>query len=303
MSRWIVILVAGLIALAPGHALAQGPRPLTVVAGEVIHGDLASVGQPIRIIGMVEGDVTSWSGSITVLGEVHGDVVSYAGSIDLGPDAQVTGSVLSLGGGVLRDERARVAGRTLGENPLAGGAMLASAATFLQPQRGVAAAALPLPLISAALTIMFLLIALVCVAIWPRRTLGVSLALRHAPGRSVVFGLLTTALVALLLIPLGSLIALSLVGLPLLLPLLLILQAPYLFGLAGLGLALGGRIRPNAPEALAAASGIVLLLLPLGLIGAVAPLWSLLLYYTAASAGLGAAILSRGGAYALRERV
>jgi hypothetical protein len=303
MSRWIALLLAGLIALAPSHALAQGPGPLTVLAGEVIHGDLASVGQPIQILGTVEGDVTSWSGSITVLGEVDGDVVSYAGSIDLGPNAKVTGSVLSLGGGVLRDERARVAGRTLGEYPLAGGAMLTNVATFLQPQRGVVAAALPLPLISTALTLLFLLLALTCVAIWPRRTLGVSLALRRAPGRSLAFGLLTTALVGLLLIPIGGLTALSLIGLPLLLPLSLIAQAPYLFGLAGLGLALGARVRPAAPQALAAAVGIALLLLPFGLIGAVAPLWSLLLYYAAASAGLGATILSRGGAYALRARL
>ena len=300
MTRWIALLAAGLIALLPGHALAQGPAPLTVRAGEVIHGDLASVGQPIMIVGTVDGDVTSWSGSITVLGAVHGDVVSYAGSIDLGPEAQVTGSVLSLGGGVQHKGRPRVAGRTLGESPLLGGTTLVNAANFLQPQRGVVAATLSLPLISVALAILFLLLATACAAIWPQRTLGVSMALRRAPGRSAAFGLLTTALLAMLLLPMGGLIALSLVGLPLLLPLSLIVQAPYLFGLAGLGLALGQRIRPAAPKVLAAAVGSAMLLLPLGLVGAVSPLWSLTLFYAAASAGLGAAILSRGGAYAIR---
>jgi hypothetical protein len=303
MSRVLLLLLAALIALAPGHALAQGPRPLTVAADEVIHGDLASVSQPIIVIGMVEGDVTSWSGSITVLGEVRGDVVSYAGGITLGPDAQVRGSVLSLGGGVLREGRALVAGRTLGQEPLSGGLALASAAKLFEPQRGVAAAVPPLPLISVALALMFLLLATICALIWPQRTLGVSLAIRRAPGRAAAFGLLTTALAALLLLPLGGLIALSLVGLPLLLPLTLIMQAPYVFGLAGLGLALGTQVRPGAPQALAVALGVALLLLPLTLIGVLSPLWSMALFYLAASVGLGAAILSRGGAYAIRARV
>ncbi len=302
MSRWIALLLAGLVAMAPGPALAQEPRPLTVVADEVIHGDLASVGQPIIIVGTVDGDVTSWSGPITVLGAVHGDVVSYAGSIDLGPDSQVTGSVLSLGGGVLHEGHAQVAGRTLGEHPLVGGEALVNALNLLQPQPGIAAAALPLPLISIALSILFLLLAIACAAIWPRRTLGVSLALRQEPGRSVAFGLLTTGLGALLILPLCGLIALSLVGLLLLPPLALIVQTPYIFGLAGLGLALGKRIRPGTQTVLAAAVGIALLLLPLGILGTVSPLWSLILFYVAASAGMGAAILSRGGAYALRVR-
>ncbi|MEI8307445.1 MAG: polymer-forming cytoskeletal protein [Chloroflexales bacterium] len=302
MIRWMVLLLAGFIALAPGYALAQGPRPITVNIGEVFHGDLASISEPMIIVGTVDGDVTSWSGTITVLGEVHGDVVSYVGTIRLGPDARVTGSVLSLGGGVLRAEHARVAVRMLGENPLTGGVVRASTATFLQPQREGAAAAPPLPLISTAMTMIVLLLASACAAIWPRRVRGVSMALRRAPGRSLAFGLLTTFLGATLLLPLSGLIALSLVGLPLLLPFVLIVQIPYLFGLVGLGLSLGERIRPNDPQIKAAAVGVGVLLLPLSLIGAVAPRWSLALFYAATSLGLGAAILSGGGAYALRAR-
>ncbi|NNJ10942.1 polymer-forming cytoskeletal protein [Chloroflexales bacterium ZM16-3] len=308
MKPFLVLLAVALatfgLALAPGRALAQGSHPITVAVGQVIRGDLASFGDSILIAGTVDGDVTSWSGSITVLGTVHGDVVSYAGSIDLGSEAQVTGSVLSLGGGVAREGEARVAGQVLGENPLAGGAFVSSMAAILRPQAGAGTANdLPLPLISAALTLISLLLAAACAAIWPMRTLGVSRALRRAPVSSLGIGLLTTALIALLLLPLGGLIALSLVGLPLLLPLLLLLHAPYLFGLVGLGRALGERIRPGDTDPVAAVAGVALLLLPLGLVGTVAPLWGLALFYATASAGLGAAILSRGGAYALRARV
>jgi hypothetical protein len=307
MSRWMTLLavaaIACVLALAPARALAQGPGPITVVAGQVISGDLASFDQPIMIDGTVEGDVTSWSGPITVRGEVRGDVVSYAGRIEIGPQARVSGSVLSLGGGVAGAGAAQVAGQVLGERPLAGGAIVSNMAAILQPQAATGAAAdLPLPLISAALTLICMLVAAACAALWPRRTLGVSRALRRAPGRSLLIGLLTTALAALLLLPVGGLIALSLVGLPLLLPLALLLQAPYLFGLAGLGRAVGERLRPGDTDPVAAVAGIALLLLPLGVVGAVSPLWSLGLFYLVASVGLGAAILSRGGAYALGAR-
>ncbi len=305
MRRWIALLAAVIaalcLALAPGRALAQALRAVTVPAGQVIRGDLASFTDPILIEGTVDGDVTSWSGPITVRGEVHGDVVSYAGSIDIGPGAQVTGSVLSLGGGVARAGEARVAGQVLGEKPVVGGVFVSNVAAILRPHVGAATADLPLPLISAALTLIGLLLTAACAALWPLRTLGVSRALRRAPGSSLAIGLLTTALTALLLLPLGGLIALSLVGLPLLLPLTLLLQAPYLFGLAGLGRLLGERIRPG--DTAPAIAGVALLLLPLGVVGAVAPLWGLALFYAVASAGMGATILSRGGAYAVRARV
>lgn len=305
MMRWITLLLAAAaaltLALAPGRALAQSGA-LLIAADEVFHGDLASFDQPIQVLGVVEGDVTSWSGAIRVEGEVRGDVVSYAGSIVLGPHAQVSGSVLSLGGGVSSTSAARVAGQVLGERPLAGGPLVADVASIFNRQPGAARADLPLPLISAALTLIGLLLTVACAALWPRRTLGVSRAISRAPAVSLAFGLLTTALLALLLLPLGGLIALSLIGLPLLLPLALLLQLPYLFGLAGLGWLVGGRLRPGDHEPAAAAAGVALLLLPLGVIGAMAPLVALALFYAVASAGLGAAILSRGGAYALRGR-
>jgi hypothetical protein len=104
----------------------------------------------------------------------------------------------------------------------------------------------------------------------------------------------------MLLPPLASLIALSLVGLPLLLPLLLVLQLPYLFGLTAIGRAIGGSASGQSPKPPQnAVLGTLPLLLPLALLGIVAPLASAALFYLVAGAGLGAAILSRGGAYTL----
>ncbi|WP_129633290.1 polymer-forming cytoskeletal protein [Candidatus Oscillochloris fontis] len=293
---WLVVLMLAL-ALAPRPALAQGPEPIIVAADQVVQGDLAAVGRPLLIAGRVEGDVTSWSSSITILGTVNGDVVSYAGHIKLGPDAHVTGNILALGGGVTRTNPTQVAGRVLGEQVTAGGLLLADMAMLFRPGSDGELGNIPLPLVSFVLTLLGLLLTLACATVWPHRTLGVSRVLQQAPARSALLGVLTTLLLALIGLVVAGLLALTLIGLPLLLPLFLLLQTPYLFALAGVARSVATRIR--LPESSALILGTALLLIPLGMVGAIAPLWSLVLFYLLASIGLGATILSRGGAYAL----
>lgn len=297
-GRWPALALALALALLPGLALAQ-PRPIEVPAGTVVPGDLATFDQPIIVWGAVEGDVTSWGGDIFVAGTVRGDVVSYTGHVELAPAARVEGNVMALAGGLVHEPGAQVAGAQLGAEPLPSGVVLASVAAIFDPP-GSAERDLPQPLVSGILGLVAGLLALACTVVWPRRTRGMSLAVRRLPGRSLGIGLLTTGLLAPLLVILAALLALSLVGLPLILPLLLALQIPYLVGLAGLAQALGARMAPRSPSPLAAtAAGLLAVLAPLMIIGALAPLWSAAIFYLVASIGLGAAILSRGGAYRL----
>jgi len=292
------LLLALLLALAPTAAHAQ-PNPLVVAPGEVRASDLATVDQPILIAGVVEGDVTSWSGTITVEGEVRGDVVSYVGAITLGPTAKVSGSVMAMSGG-LHSAGAAVAGQLLGEQPVAGGTLVAGVARIFGTPVATGAGELPRPVVSGALALAALMLCVALTASWPLRTSGAAGALWRAPGRALALGLLSTLLAALLLPLLAGLLALSLVGLPLLVPLLLAMQLPYLLGLAVMGRALAERLGGQRHQpAVAAASGAAALLLPLALVGVQAPLASVALFYLIAGPGLGAAILSRGGAYAI----
>ncbi len=292
------LLLALLLALAPAAAHAQ-PKPLVVAPGEVRAGDLATVDQPILIAGVVEGDVTSWSGTITVEGEVRGDVVSYVGAITLGPTAKVGGSVMAMSGG-LHSAGAAVAGQLLGDQPVAGGTLVAGVARIFGTPAATGAGELPRPVVSGALALAAFLLCVALTASWPLRTSGAVGALWRAPGRALALGLLSTLLAALLLPLLSGLLALSLVGLPLLVPLLLAMQLPYLFGIAVMGRALAERLGGQRLQpAIAAASGAAALLLPLALVGVQAPLASVALFYFIAGPGLGAAILSRGGAYAI----
>lgn len=58
----------------------------------------------------VDGDVVAVGGSATVDGTVDGEVVAVGGSVNLGPDAVVTGAVTSVGGSVNRAPGAVIEG-------------------------------------------------------------------------------------------------------------------------------------------------------------------------------------------------
>jgi cytoskeletal protein CcmA (bactofilin family) len=283
--------------LVPAPAAAQGPEQpaaLVVAAGERIDGDLATAAQPIEVYGEVLGDVTSLSGNIHIAGRVGGDVISYGGLVVLDAGARVDGHVLSVASAVLRAEGAQVAGRLMQGNLRDGAA--ADLLGLLAPPLGGDTNPGPLArsVFSFALVLALLALSTMGALIWPRRAAGAGSVFTAAPWRSLGLGALTTLLLGALLLPLGALLGLTLLGLPLLPPLLLLLHLPYALGLAALGQLLGRRLTA-APIQHAAPLGVLLLLVPPALLGALAPAWGLALFYLVAGAGLGALIISRGG--------
>ncbi|MGH7570995.1 MAG: hypothetical protein ACREMK_04020 [Gemmatimonadota bacterium] len=75
-------------------------------------GDRVRIGASIEIDTgeVVNGDVVSVGGSVEVDGTVNGDVVAVGGSVELGPNAVVDGEVTSVGGTIDRDPGAVVRG-------------------------------------------------------------------------------------------------------------------------------------------------------------------------------------------------
>jgi hypothetical protein len=77
------------------------------------------VGERIRVFGdvavdrdeWVDGQVVAVFGSVRVDGRVSDQVVSVFGSVDLGPDSRVDGDVVAVGGHVRRAAGARIGGR------------------------------------------------------------------------------------------------------------------------------------------------------------------------------------------------
>jgi hypothetical protein len=297
------VLLLALLLVLPGHALAQNAEAeLRVEPGQQHHGDVVTVQRDIIIAGSVAGDVTSWFGDITVTGQVGGDVVSYSGSVVLAEGARVEGNVLRLAGAIEHHDSAQVAGQVIGEVPVGG--MAASLLDASGRPLTTSAGWISYSLLSALLVLLTLAVALAATLVWPRRTANISDVLLYAPWRSLALGIVTLLLLAQLLVLLAGVLALSLVGMVLLPPLLLLLHLTASYGLAVLASVLvryPGR-RPErtvTPAALTLTVGMMLL--PVVLLGILSPPGGLLLFYLLASAGLGAALLSRGGVLAPRQ--
>ncbi len=292
---WLIALA--LLLGAPKPAAAQtGDDTLVIPTGTTAAGSVSTVERDIMVAGSVPGDVTSWSGDIRISGAVAGDVVSYAGRVQILNGGSVGGHVMALGG-IDRESGTAVGGQALGGPQ--GSRALASLLDVFTPdpaQPGPSVEAFGRPLFGALLGLFLLIFTLLVSALWPRRTHHTTLTLRALPGRALIVGLLTTLLLAALAPLLGALLTATLIGLPLLALLLLVAQAPYLYGLAALTQALGQQPEAHGsgfrPAAAAAALVIAALV---GVVAALQPLAGLALLYLIATPGLGAAILSRGG--------
>jgi hypothetical protein len=93
-----------------GDARVVMVTPVNVEKGEST-GDVVSIGGNVRVDGEVLGDAVSVGGSETVNGLVTGNAVSVGGSVHLGPEARVMGDVVSVGGAIEREPGAEVMGQ------------------------------------------------------------------------------------------------------------------------------------------------------------------------------------------------
>ncbi len=297
-STWLRNMVALLILLGtlslPSTTHAQDEQPLTVPAGQHVDGSVASMTQSIVVDGDVTGDVTSWGGDITVRGHVGGDVVSYAGRVTVDPSAHVDGSVLAAGG-QLEGTTTQVAGEAFGES--GDGKAFASVVTLFMPPSSKST---PISSVSNIffgflVTVFLTAFSLLWAALWPRRMAVTTATLRDLPQRSFGLGLLSTLVLAAAVLPLTALLTVTIIGLPVIIVLLLLLQLPYIYGFATMVQALGGDCSPAAiisgPTALIALGMAALV----GIVTAFLPLAGVALFYVLASPGVGAAVLSRGG--------
>lgn len=98
----VAILVLALGDLVPAGAAEVLLRVgnLDVPAGTVAHGDAIAVGGKLDIEGTVEGDAVAIGGSVEVGGRVTGSVRAVEGDVTLGPTAVVGGTATAMAGRV-----------------------------------------------------------------------------------------------------------------------------------------------------------------------------------------------------------
>lgn len=245
-------------------------------------GDRVVIGHSLRIeAGEVVTKAVAVGGSVTVLGHVLGDAVAVGGSVTIRPGARVDGDAVAIGGTVTMDEGARLDG----DNVSLGGRPLAWIVGALAPFGATAF------LVSFAWTravLLFVMVVLITLA-FPERVARVRAFLTSRPGVSSLGG------VALLLgfVPLCILLAVTIIGIPLIPVAVMLLVALFLFGATVSALWLGERI-PLLGENKTPLKAVALGGLGLVIIGLV-PWIGTPIIVLAAVVSAGATLLSRFG--------
>lgn len=245
----VVVVLALAVAIAlvgfTGSASAEERRsgslvmfggPVHVKADEVVEGDVVSLGNRVTVDGRVTGDAVSIGSAVEVNGEVDGDVVSLGSTVFLGENARVGGDVTSIGGSVQRSPGAVV-----------GGSVTSGGSPFRFDFRGITWPRFwrPWQMSGAYFGFMWLVrlvgalvLALVVVAIWPNHTAAVGAAIETRLGRATLIGLAAW----LLFVPGMILLAITLIGIPLVPVWILFYVAAAAFGHAAISVVVGDRV-------------------------------------------------------------
>ena len=84
-------------------------RTVRVGEDEVVN-DVVSIGGDVKVDGEVRGNAVSVGGEAKINGRVTGEVVAVGGDIKLGPEAEVFGDIVTVGGRLVREEGSSLLG-------------------------------------------------------------------------------------------------------------------------------------------------------------------------------------------------
>jgi hypothetical protein len=199
-----------------------------VVFGSTVHvergdssGDIIALGGTIKADGDVLGDAVAVGGPVTVHGLVNGAVVSVGGTVNLGSDARVMGDVVSVGGTVNREPGAEVGGQVTEVSMWQGLAGLGPLGMHRGPGWGGRTSYFDgalLRLLRCAVVVLVLMLLGILLAAAARHPLEQTSAAAGAePWKAGVVGAVTIVLFLPAMALVAVLLAVSIVGIPLLL--------------------------------------------------------------------------------------
>ena len=261
---------------------------------------------------LVTDPVVAIGGSVTVLGKVNDDVVAVGGSVHLGPKAVVRGDVTSVGGRIDQSPGATINGG-VHEVRIGPPHVHFNPAGFFGPLAAWNPFTGWFKLFGTLLRLgLVMLLAMLVALVAARPVERIGLRALQEPWLSGFTGLLAQLLFVPVLVLTVVILAVSLIGIPLLVLVpfgVIAFLLAVLIGFTGVALRLGRwAVGPDRPMFVAMAVGIVLVAV-VTLVARVlalvpAPLWPItwmigvlgfLVEYVAWSVGLGAALLSRFG--------
>lgn len=304
-------------------AVAEAEEAEEAADGEAVHegidvgggsGDRVRIGAGIEIVEgeVVTGDVVAVGGSVEVDGTVRGDVVSVGGSVELGPNAVVEGEVTSVGGTIDRAPGAVVRGTV---NEVA----FAPDFQWRGPHFGARGPFFPgvAGLVGTIVWISVLLL-LACLAyLFARRPIErMEYRVATSAGKAALVGLVFQILFIPALVLTCVVLAISIIGIPLLLLIpfaILALVIGALLGFTAVAKRLGhsaedrfGWQHANPYVTIIVGVGLIMILSffghalgvvggPLGVFGTVLTVLGFIAQYAAWTVGMGALLLTRFG--------
>jgi hypothetical protein len=239
-----------------------------------------SSGDRVRVLGDVSvaegeeiaGQVGAVMGNVRIDGRVNEQVVAVLGSVDLGPHADVRGDVVTVGGHLRRAPGAQVGGAVTEVSPGMGGVRL-DVAPWLGPIRVKGLSSGPVAVLFGSTFRLVLLTLLACAALVVARRPVENSAQRVTgePVKSTLVGVAAWILFAPVFVLIAIVLALSLIGIPLLLLLpfaVVVLLLMALVGFSGTACTVGQWMRGRfglgtAPAVVDVCLGVFVILLPL----------------------------------------
>lgn len=224
--------------------------------------DVVQIGNSIVIDADTEvrGDVVAMGGGVTVYGNVHGDVVAIGGNVKLHEGVLVLGDAVAIGGRVIRDDGAQVMGETVSIAP--GVSAFFPWSVGGEPESLGHRIGKVLTGIIVSWLILFFF-ALIFAGLLARPTDRVGASIRHDPLKAGFAGLLVMVLSPFALI----ILAISIIGIPLIPVYIAMLVVAIIWGLVAsaleLGRGFGTRVYSDTSKPVVTAIvGIILLTLP-----------------------------------------
>ena len=296
----------------PNPTPAPAPAPETPTRSVARTGDIVRIGGGDVNVSQnerVEGDVVAIGGRVNVDGEVTGDVVAVMGGLTLGPHAVVRGEVTAVGGPFNRDPQAQVYGKV---NEVGIGGNGQTIPPYNINMRnilfGTLASRVERVVTTIVRVLMFILFALIVMAVGQRPVQQIAARIGAEPVRSGLVGLLAEILFVPVLVVTILALVVSIIGIPLLVLVpfgIILIGIVMLVGFTGAAYMVGtwtldrfGRTERN--PYLTAAIGIVMIAgltligrlfaLAVGGVGAPFYIAGYVLEYLAWTVGFGAAI-------------
>ena len=204
----------------PNPTPAPAPSPETPTRPVARNGDIVRIGGGDVTVSQnerVEGDVVAIGGRVNVDGEVTGDVVAVMGGLTLGPHAVVRGEVTAVGGPFNRDPQAQVYGKV---NEVGIGSNGQTIPPYNINMRnilfGTLASRFERVVTTIVRVLMFILFALIVMAVGQRPVRQIAARIGAEPVRSGLVGLLAEILFVPVLVVTILALVISIIGIPLL---------------------------------------------------------------------------------------